>query len=571
MKDIKINNSENNLSKEEIKRLERQEEFIKKSKEKFGEQFDYSKVYYKDRKTPVILIDFFNKREFEIAPYKHLSNVDGGYESSLKTSEEISILRDKKCMSEEKIIEKCKQKFTNPKYNFDNLHYVEGTNKEIVNFYCEEHGIVEERKSKLFNSTTHVPCPICRKEQNPNKLKAREYEINFFKTVKEKFGDNLDFSNSVYNGKLKPIKFICKIHGEQQSLPVSILKSPCGCPKCSVELRGENQALTTEEFVRRALEIPGNAEKYDYSETEYINNKTKVKIFCKNCQEYFWILPGNHIRLNQGHNKCCGYYKRTPEEFKEELENLCGDKIDFSLACFKTRHDSVEAICKENGYHFWRSPDSFLRGHTTCPYCTGNYVKTTEEYQAFLKDYFGDAYDFSEVEYVNRLTPVKIICPEHGPFYRTPASILDVIREGKEILCPHCNESEGERKVFRFIEENKFEYKTQYKVSECKYEKELPFDFYLPNHNLCIEYQGEQHYRPIKTWGGEEYFEKTLKRDQIKKDYCKNNKISLLEIKHDIPLDQVNDRLQNIFDKIDFKNNPCHILITKDEEIVEPY
>lgn len=54
--------------------------------------------------------------------------------------------------------------------------------------------------------------------------------------------------------------------------------------------------------------------------------------------------------------------------------------------------------------------------------------------------------------------------------------------------------------------------------------------FYLTDYNLAIEYQGEQHYRPIDYFGGKEKFEVQQKRDNIKRDYCKNNNINLLEI-----------------------------------------
>ena len=63
----------------------------------------------------------------------------------------------------------------------------------------------------------------------------------------------------------------------------------------------------------------------------------------------------------------------------------------------------------------------------------------------------------------------------------------------------------------------------------------LPFDFYLPQLNKCIEYDGGQHYFPVDFAGkgmehAEEQFRKTQYRDKIKNDYCKNNGISLLRI-----------------------------------------
>ena len=52
----------------------------------------------------------------------------------------------------------------------------------------------------------------------------------------------------------------------------------------------------------------------------------------------------------------------------------------------------------------------------------------------------------------------------------------------------------------------------------------------MPVYGVCIEYQGEQHYRPIEYFGGEESFYLQQKHDQIKRNYCKHNNIKLLEI-----------------------------------------
>ena len=58
------------------------------------------------------------------------------------------------------------------------------------------------------------------------------------------------------------------------------------------------------------------------------------------------------------------------------------------------------------------------------------------------------------------------------------------------------------------------------------------FDFYLPNFNLCIEYDGLQHFKSVKYWGGIEGFKKLKKHDKIKNKFCKSNNIKLLRIKY---------------------------------------
>ena len=47
------------------------------------------------------------------------------------------------------------------------------------------------------------------------------------------------------------------------------------------------------------------------------------------------------------------------------------------------------------------------------------------------------------------------------------------------------------------------------------------FDFYLPNINTCIEYDGEQHFLPVEYFGGEDAFNRQVTYDNIKNEWCK--------------------------------------------------
>ena len=72
----------------------------------------------------------------------------------------------------------------------------------------------------------------------------------------------------------------------------------------------------------------------------------------------------------------------------------------------------------------------------------------------------------------------------------------------------------------------------------------LPFDFYLKNLNICIEFNGKQHYEPIEYFGGINSLKSQIKRDLIKREYCYNNNIHLIIIKYD---DDIYDILDNYF------------------------
>jgi very-short-patch-repair endonuclease len=82
----------------------------------------------------------------------------------------------------------------------------------------------------------------------------------------------------------------------------------------------------------------------------------------------------------------------------------------------------------------------------------------------------------------------------------------------------------------------------EYKFNDCRNILPLPFDFYLKNLNLLIEYDGRQHFEAVDLFGGEEGLKKRKINDNIKNEYCKKNRISLLRISY---LDDIKERLDS--------------------------
>ena len=99
--------------------------------------------------------------------------------------------------------------------------------------------------------------------------------------------------------------------------------------------------------------------------------------------------------------------------------------------------------------------------------------------------------------------------------------------------CPKCNESKGEKTIAKHLIKHGVPYEPQYKFEDCIDKSPLRFDFFVIN-KFLIEYQGEQHYMPVrfgsKTTTAIEVLHSTKRRDQIKRDWCKKNNIPLIEI-----------------------------------------
>lgn len=96
--------------------------------------------------------------------------------------------------------------------------------------------------------------------------------------------------------------------------------------------------------------------------------------------------------------------------------------------------------------------------------------------------------------------------------------------------CKICNESRGEKEVAKFLKKFSIIFERQKKFNGCKNKRKLPFDFYLPEHNILIEYDGEQHLRLSEYFGGEKSFKQLQIRDAIKTKFAQDNNIPLLRI-----------------------------------------
>ena len=102
------------------------------------------------------------------------------------------------------------------------------------------------------------------------------------------------------------------------------------------------------------------------------------------------------------------------------------------------------------------------------------------------------------------------------------------LRAGLVTSCG-CLNSLGEEKINNILQSLNIKFITQKTFKDLYSDKKYPlyFDFYLPDYNLVIEYQGKQHYEQAEYFGN---LEERKRRDQIKRDYCKQNNIKLVEI-----------------------------------------
>lgn len=238
--------------------------------------------------------------------------------------------------------------------------------------------------------------------------------------------------------------------------------------------------------------------------------------------------------------------KLTKDDFIKKSIEIHGDVYDYSEVIYTQNKIPVKIICSKHG-EFQQTPNTHLDG-CGCPRCYGR-NKTTNEFIYECKLIHGDLYDYSLTEYTKALNRITIICSKHGEFKQIANKHL--MGAG----CPNCKKSKGEATIRKFLIENQIKYQQQKTFKDCKDKRLLAFDFYLPFLNICIEYDGRQHFEDVELWGGKNYLIDVQRKDKIKSDFCVENNINLIRISHK---DDIKEKLNNLI--FINKGEICHIL-----------
>ena len=347
----------------------------------------------------------------------------------------------------------------------------------------------------------------------------------FIEKAIKKHGDKYDYSKVEYKYAKENVIIIChktypwgEEHGKFLQTPDTHLQSR-GCPKCSKVHRP-----TTSEWIKMAKWIHGK--RYDYSKVVYKNNRTKIRIICKeHGHGEFLQTPANHIK---GKNcpKCSGHFmdqnffiEKSKGKYKDEIGNPL---YDYSLVDYKDSSTPVIIICLLHNKKFSKTPNKHLSGQG-CPLCanesTGKKLRMSDS--EFLKRAFPHKYEYL-TKYVTAKTKIHIKCKECGhKFWQEAFSHLNGCG------CPSCNESKLEKKVTKYLNELDIRH---IKLKKFKWLGRQHLDFYLPDYNIAIECQGIQHFEPKDFFGGNNGLAVIAERDNRKLKKCLSNNIEMIYV-----------------------------------------
>ena len=409
-----------------------------------------------------------------------------------------------KKLTKDEFIKKA-NKIHKDKYDYSKVDYVNSNTKVCI--ICHEHGEFWQKPSHHLSGHGCAKCTG----------NARKTTEDFFTEARKVHGDKYDYTKVDYVNNHTNVCIICPEHGEFWQKPSNHLRGQ-KCQKCY-----GNYVPSTKEWVSSAHEVHNG--KYDYSKVNYINNKTKVCIICHEHGE-FWQRPHNHLNGN-GCPKCKGNKTRerqtfSTNEFIAKSKKIHDDKYDYSKVKYVNSGTKVCIVCHEHG-EFWQKPSHHLSGHgcvkCMCDNLRERFSSTKDEFISKAKEIHDNKYDYSKVDYVNAMTKVCIICPEHGEFWQTPHNHLS----GKG--CPKCNSSKLEGMMRKFLTEEGLNFNEQYRTNWLGLQS---LDYYLPDYNIGIECQGRQHFEAVDYFGGKEGLNECKKRDKLKFKKCQKNGIKVL-------------------------------------------
>jgi hypothetical protein len=245
----------------------------------------------------------------------------------------------------------------NNKYKY--IELLEKNNIKYLKIECNIHGFFE--KSIYNHIKKSQGCSLCSK---PSKL-TKEM---FIEKSNKIHGKTYDYSETKYIHGKEKIKIKCNKHGIFEMLPINHLKGQ-KCPTCS----GRNK-VTNELFIEKAKKIHGD--KYDYSQIEYINTQTNIKIICKEHGEFIQ-MPLNHLKGNQCY-RCSGIVKTT-EDFINKAKKVHDNLYDYSKSIYNGTRKNIIIICEEHG-EFIQKPNDHLSGNGCQKCCSMGFSKIAIEW-----------------------------------------------------------------------------------------------------------------------------------------------------------------------------------------------
>ena len=358
----------------------------------------------------------------------------------------------------------------------------------------------------------------------------------FISEARKVHGDKYDYSRVVYINSRTPVIIGCPIHGFKEQKP-GIHLTTNGCKDCGYAVHGDKMKgplYDTATFIEKSKQLHDDI---DYSITEFRGAEKPVSMICKIHNIPFTVAKAaNHVSRTHPQRGCklCVSDKvkerctMTLDEFLLRAAFVHGETYSYDRVKWVNANTEIVIVCKVHG-PFRQLPVSHLK--YGCRKCGDilrgkNKAYTQEEFVALARTVHGDRYTYEHSVYKGMDEDITITCPKHKDFVTTPHNFIHAASG-----CPKCKRPRLEGIVSSWLKESGIAFEEQKNFPWLKNVRLMKLDFYLPEYNIAIECQGDQHFknsfeRPI--FIRQDYIAKQSERDKLKHDQCEAHGIPIL-------------------------------------------
>lgn len=358
-----------------------------------------------------------------------------------------------------------------------------------VMWQCVEKGHKFESTYDNMKRTKHF-CPVCL----PNAPKTLA-DCEAFANTR-----GATCLSREYKGSKQKLLWQCSEgHQFESTLDSYSQSEKSGCPHCE-----GNARLSLEEAKEIAFKNNGEC-----LSTDYVNNRTLMEWRCE--RRHIWMTTLDSVKRDHWCQSCNNGTK-TLEECKEFAHAKGGQCL--STTYKDTKHNMLWECHKGHQWSATFGNVNRTNGGSWCPQC---WKCDLDDCIEIAKSRNGECLT---TEYIDRYTDMKFRCCKGHEF----TSTLDRLQTG--CWCPRCNESKGERSIIQYLESRGFPYISQWKLPTTR----LRCDFFLPEHNVVIEYDGKQHFTLSYYADTQEKLKEIQERDLHKNEVAKTLGYKMIRI-----------------------------------------
>lgn len=346
-----------------------------------------------------------------------------------------------------------------------------------------------------------------------------------------------------YINQNSKIILICNVDNYKwETTFYNFYKKGSKCHRCTKhEMKSESDIII--KIKKRCSE--NNFEFIDFKNKIFRNTREKIILKCE--KEHIWTPSiDNFLNKNTKCLDCLRNPKLSIEVFNYNIDkqtNINNHTFLKIIDNFNYCNTKIQLNCNTCN-NIWNTIYSvYILRPSKCKKCLNIKKLTREEanYRIELKC-FDRKYTFLGFEnnkYVNLKTYIYLKCSKNHDW---KMSCLNLFHSNNG--CPICKESKGEVIIRKYLSDNNIEFNSQKMFEGCKNKRRLKFDFYLPKLNICIEFDGQQHFTNVKFNGSKSDLSYVQNNDKIKNEYCQNNNIRLLRISF-LDKNRINEILDN--------------------------